>query len=278
MRKPLKSGTPIDPKRIKRWTDLFGAYRSAVTPNTIEGWLGQFSQPDKDLAARVLDVVEFYGQAQIHAAYRQSLGSLTGWHINKGERAGVWRFAAMSGSAGESADGMLYHFRIANNLDAKRHNELFVARRDLFVQKLGAKDTVVLLDDFSGTGTQVCDAWNDPQTAFGEMLADVGRIFLVLVAATRVAKRKIAHETRLAVLPSHELGPGDNIFSSDCNHFTVADQTRLLHYCKQASNSAPRGWGDSGLVVVFQHRTPNNSIPILHADHERWTGLFPRHD
>jgi hypothetical protein len=29
---------------------------------------------------------------------------------------------------------------------------------------------------------------------------------------------------------------------------------------------------------VFQHRSPNNSIPILHADHERWTGLFPRHD
>jgi hypothetical protein len=28
--------------------------------------------------------------------------------------------------------------------------------------------------------------------------------------------------------------------------------------------------------VVFQQRPPNNSTPILHADHSRWAGLFHR--
>jgi hypothetical protein len=263
---------------MTHWIARFGAYRSPVTRLTIEGWLGQFDQADKDLAARVLDVVEFYGQVQIHAAYRQALGALSGWHVAKTRRAGEWRFAAMSGSAGESGDGMLYHFRVANNLDGKKFNDLFIARRDLVSQKLGNNDTVVLLDDFSGTGQQICDAWNNPETAFGELLAGVGRIYLVLVAVTSHAWKKIRSETPLSVLPSHELTDGDNIFSMDCKHFTTLERARLLHYCTRASKKAPQGFGNCGLVLVFQHRTPNNTIPILHADNANWSGLFPRHD
>ena len=50
----------------------------------------------------------------------------------RAKRKGRWRFAAMSGSAGESGDAMLYQFRIANGLDARGFNELFVSRSDLF--------------------------------------------------------------------------------------------------------------------------------------------------
>lgn len=271
-------GAPVNPKRMRQWTDRFGAYRSAVTKQTIEAWIDQFDNPDKDLAARVLDVVEFYGQAQIHSAYRQALNSLPGWDSAKARRTGIWRFAAMSGSAGESGDSMLYQFRVANGLDSARFRELFVARRDLVSQKLGPNDTVVLLDDFSGTGKQVCDAWADPQTAFGELLAGVGRVYLLLVAATNHARSRITEETSLIVLPAYDLDDRDNIFSDRCTHFNAQERDRLLHYCRQASREMPRGYGNCGLVVVFQHRTPNNTIPILHAENGRWSGLFPRHD
>jgi hypothetical protein len=160
----------VDAKRFKRWIDRFGSYRAGIINVTIQGWLHQFDKKDRDLAARVLDAVEFYGQAQIHAAYRQVLDALPRWHKLSAKRKGRWRFAAMSGSAGESGDAMLYQFRIANGLDAKGFNELFVSRSDLFrqpmlpdddPQKLGKDDVVVLLDDFSGTGTQV------PQVCLG---------------------------------------------------------------------------------------------------------------
>ncbi|MGB7157545.1 MAG: hypothetical protein WBD40_05735 [Tepidisphaeraceae bacterium] len=249
-----------------------------MTRATIEDWIDLFDDHDRDLAARVLDVVEFYGQAQIHAAYRQALGSLRDWNATKSKRSGQWRFAAMSGSAGESGDSMLYQFRVANNLDGSRFSDLFIARRDFVREKLGPQDTVVLLDDFSGTGKQVCDAWSNPQTAFGELLAGVGRVYLVLVAATRQAKKRISNETSLSVLPAHDLDDRDNIFSNDCAHFTANDRKRLLHYCTRASEATPLGFGECGLVVVFQHRTPNNTIPILHAVHADWSGLFPRHD
>ena len=287
MKRPLAPGTAIDAKRYKRWISRFGSYRAGIINVTIESWLGQFDEPDQDLADRVLDAVEFYGQSQIHAAYRQALAALDGWHRSTTRRRGQWRFAAMSGSAGESGDAMLYQFRVANGLDAKSLNELFVSRSDLFrqpmlpdddPQKLGQDDVVVLLDDFSGTGKQVCDAWNDPQTSFGALLAGVGKVYLIVVAASRTARRRISHETALCLVHGHELRESDNVFSDDCKNFTKADRVKLLHYGEIADKKHPMGFGDSGLVVVFQHRSPNNSIPILHADHSRWTGLFPRHD
>jgi hypothetical protein len=234
-----------------------------------------------------LDTVEYYGQSQAHAAYRDVLAALDGWHKSASKRKGRWLFAAMSGSAGESGDAMLYQFRVANGLDARQMNELFVSRSDLFrqpllpdddVRKLGKDDVVVLLDDFSGTGSQVCDAWNDPETSFGALLAGVGKIYLIVVAASKAARKRIADETSICLVPAHELREHDNVFSDHCPHFTKADRVRLLHYGKIADKKRPRGFGDCGFVVVFQHRTPNNSIPILHVDHSKWTGLFPRHD
>jgi hypothetical protein len=287
VKRPFAPDTPIDAKRYKRWTSRFGSYREGITNVTIEGWLENFEDEDHDLAARVLDTVEFYGQSQIHAAYRQALAGLPDWHKLASKRKGQWRFAAMSGSAGESGDAMLHHFRVANELDTKGFNEFFVSRSDLFrqpmlpendPQKLGKDDVVVLLDDFSGTGTQVCEAWNDPATSFGALLAGVGRVYLILVAVSKAARRKISSETTISLVPAHELHESDDVFSDKCKHFTNADRVKLLHYGKIADKRCPKGFGDCGFVVVFQHRPPNNSIPILHADHSKWTGLFPRHD
>lgn len=289
MRHPGARGTAIDTKRYKQWTSRFGSYRSGVNNLAIDNWLQQFEEADRDLAARILDAVDFYDQGRIHAAYQKTLKTLElqGWHKSASKRRGHWRFAAMSSSAGESGDAMLHNFRVANGLDSKIFNELFVSRSDLFrlpmlpdgdPNKLGPNDVVILLDDFSGTGTQVCDAWNDPVTSFGALLAGVGKVYLVVIAASNLARQKISSETEISLLPSNELDESDNVFSGYCKHFTKADKDKLLQYGKIASTRNPKGFGDCGFVVVFQHRPPNNSIPILHADHQRWTGLFPRHD
>jgi hypothetical protein len=289
MRAPLAPGTAIDEVRYSEWISRFGHYRDAITPVTIESWLKQFKDKDgdKDLAARILDAVEFYGQSQIRAAFREVLKAMPGWDLVASKRTGKWRFAAMSGSAGESGDAMLYEFRIANGLTSKRFEGLFASRSDLFRQpglpkddphRLGANDTVVLVDDFSGTGTQICDAWNDPATSFGTLLAGVGTVYMVLVAASKAARKRILDETLLTPVPAYELRDTDSVFSERCVHFTKADQDRLLHYGKKADRKNPKGFGGCGFVVVFQHRPPNNSIPILHRRHSGWRGLFPRHE
>jgi len=168
---------------------------------------------------------------------------------------------------------MLHKFRHANNLASRSHNELFVHRSDLLREGLGKDDTVVLVDDFVGTGSQVCEAWG---TTFGELLAEVGKVYLVVVAARGQAMERVREETDLEIIPHIELTGKDNVFA--CNHFNNRDRSCLEHYGKKADPKIPKGYGDCGLVMVFAHSCPNNTIPILHAKCRKWEGLFRRYD
>ena len=275
MRKPRPEKTPIDTKRLQSWISDFGAYRHAVTRASIEDWLDQFKKRDHDLAARVLDAVEFYGNDRIGVAFRKSLQAIPGWDKRPSARQGRWRFVAYSASSGESGGSMLYQFRLANRLDGKTHNQMFIYPSQLVLQRLGPDDTVVLVDDFVGTGDQVCEAWNE---SFAELVAGAGRVYLVVIGAVTGARRRVREETEVRLVPSHEFNEADNLFSDRCTRFPKREKGRLLAYNKRADKRHPRGYGDCGLIVVFQHRCPNNSVPMLHANHSRWTGLFPRHD
>ena len=278
---PKARGKPIDGARMRSWHDRFDGYRVAVTDDRVRGWLRNFKDEDTDVGARVLDAVTFLKSEDMEAALRNMVGRLPGWHRSKAQRRGQWRFVAFSISAGESGDSMLHRSRTALGLTGKQHNVLFIHKAELMRADLGTDDSVVFFDDFAGTGQQACRAWHgDPETkitGLAELLPGSPKTYLILVAAGRRAVDRISQETKLKVMTSHVLGTSDDIFSGECQHFSNAEKASLLAYCKKADRKNPRGYGDCGFVIVLAHRTPNNSIPVLHANHDQWRGLFPRH-
>lgn len=275
MRRPRLSGEPINADRMQSWLADFAGYRVNVNEGRIDRWLGQFDRDHQDVAARLLDAVEFVTAEQIAEAYRQTLGTLPRWNRSAARRQGRWRFVPFSFSAGESGDSMLHAFRVANGLQHHRYNELFVHLRDLPGQALGEDDTVVFVDDFSGTGDQAIKNWNG---VLAELLPQEPSSFLLLVAAGAGARRRINAETSLTAVPHSVLGNADNLFHERCRHFTEAEKRTLLAYCERAARREPRGYGECGFVLVLSHRCPSNSIPILHVSHRRWEGLFRRQD
>jgi hypothetical protein len=170
---------------------------------------------------------------------------------------------------------MLHQFRLANNLDHRRHNEMFIHRSELISQRLAGEDTVVLLDDLTSTGEQVCNAWNEH---FNELVAGVGQIFLMVVVAGKEARKRILQETDLRLVAGNVLDDSDNLFSPHCSCFTKTEKSTLLEYAEIADRQQPKGYGDCGLLLVFQHRCPNNTVPFLHRNSRKWTGLSLRHD
>jgi hypothetical protein len=72
------------------------------------------------------------------------------------------------------------------------------------------------------------------------------------------------------------LGGQDNTFSPACIHFSDDEKEAVFRYCKRANRQEPKGFCDCGLLIVFSHRCPSNSVPALHAANDRWQGLFPR--
>lgn len=273
MRAPKARNSPIDKARKDAWLDDFAAYRATVNQARIDAFLRQFDAQDLDVAARVLDCVDFFGPEKIANAYRTVLGALPGWNKMATQRTGEWRFAAMSTTAGESGDSMLHQFRAANGMSGSRFARMFIHRSELVTQGLGADDSVVFLDDFVGTGNQVVTAWEND---FAELVAGIGNVYLMLVGACRAGFDRVKTETDLKIRAARIFKGRDNFFSADCRHFTPAEKKTFQKYCTRANAQSPAGYGDCGLMVVFSHGCPNNSVAALHAKHRQWRGLFPR--
>lgn len=272
MRRPRRAGSPINSRRLEQWRRRFEGYRQGVTEQKLLDWIGQFVDADQDLAARVLDVVEFVSPAEIDAAFRQLLQRLPGWSPDESQRRGRFAFVAFSSSAGESGDSMLHRFRLANELNSAKHKRLFLARSEIVRERLGAEDTLVFIDDFVGSGRQATTAWG----VFEELTFGVGNIYLMTVAAYTVGLEKIRKETSMVPMCHRELKLRDSLFNDSCKHFDHGEKGKLLTYCKKASRSNPRGFGNCGLLIVLAHQCPNNSIAILHNDSDAWMPLFPR--
>ena len=275
MKQPKDRNLPIDVVRMGEWLNDFSGYRININEGRIDRWLQQFDGNDHDLAARILDAVDFITEQQMTHAFRNILNGLDGWNSNSDRRAGKWRFVAFSQSAGESGDTMLYKFRHANNLAGNQYNKLFIHISDLLREGLGPNDTIVFIDDFSATGTQVCKAWKEQ---IQELLPDDPRIYLVLIITSVYARERILDETDMIAISHFELRESDNIFSNECTYFDDNEKSTLLSYCTKADKSNPKGYGDCGFIIVFAHTCPNNSIPILHVRNRQWEGLFRRYD
>jgi hypothetical protein len=272
MRRPCAPGTDISVGRLGTWLNRFRFYRQPPDEVADKSWIASFRVGDRDVAARILDCVEVVSESEIHKGFRVALGGLPGWSPDPKARVGRWFFLGFGGPS-ESGQVMLRMFREANRLTRKTYNDLFCNLSDLPSKKLTTEDSIVFVDDFSGTGDQVVRMWE----TIKEVAAADAKFFLIVTAATRLAVDRIAAETGLRLVSGTTLECEDNVFDSRCSHFSDADRQTIERYGKRADRIRPKGYGDCGLLFVLSHKTPNNTIPILHSNHPKWHGLFPRH-
>ena len=262
----------MTPEKIEEWFNRFVFYRHPPSREDIATWLELFAKADQPIAAKILDSTELISEADIQRGYRDALESIEGWHRRKADRMGEWVISGFGGP-GESGAEMLRKFREANRLSSASFDYLFATAAELPEKQLTEDDTVVFVDDFSGTGEQIENLWGKHVE-----LASGARSFLILTAATEGAIEKIMELEYLEeLLLSRVISRDSDIFADDNPVFSEAEKERVFPYCKRADRKRPKGFGDCGLLFVLSHKTPNNSLPILHANSSSWRGLFPRY-
>ncbi len=261
----------ITSEQLTQWYDSFRFYRHPPSRAEIIHWLRQFDDGDVHLASKVLDNVILVSDRDIQQGYHDALSGLPGWHADQARRIGRWAFVGLGGQA-ESGPAMLHMFREANNLTSDNHQGLFVTPAELPEMKLTAHDTVVFVDDFAGTGTQFSNRWE----IYKELIAGEAKVHLFLAAATADAMGLLRPLSDIIVQARLVLPQSANIFAAENTDFSEEEKASVLGYCKKADRRKPRGWGDCGLLVVISRKTPNNTIPILHAASKKWSPVFPR--
>lgn len=262
----------LDNTRLQHWLDNFRFYRNPPDRARIEDWLAQFSEDHREIAKRVLDRIQVVSDSDILIGYRDFLTQCAGWHQSPAVRQGTWYFIGFGGP-GESGPSMVRLFREANRLNAQKYDSLFVTIRDLPSLKLTAADTVVFIDDISGSGDQVCRLWPMIQ----ELMASEARSVLLLTAVTYRAADRIGRETELEIRFRDFLGTELDFFHVDFLGFSKEEKDIIAAYCATADSANPKGYGECGLLYVLAHKTPNNCLPIVHAYKAAWRGVLPRY-
>jgi len=251
-------------KPLTELAEHFAQYGNVDRP-AIRAWLNQFKGNHKEIGLKLLRAIKWYDKTRVNIGLQTLLNEVK--RIESDGLEGI--FFSSLGIAGKSGHEILTMFRRANGMSTRRYDEKFKYKTDFGL--LPEDSTVILLDDFIGTGKQAFDYLK----VIKEIRPDGVRFKLAVLVGCEEGIREI-EKSGYTVITVDALSSRDKIFSRNNTEFTKKEKEVLKSYC-QLATEYPTGYGDSQAYIVFHYRTPNNTISILRANNARWLGLFPRH-
>lgn len=196
------------------------------------------------------------------------------------------------GKPGKSGAAISYwiHGLMKRN-DLQRMNfhssvEAFISYRNSVAWET-LNDVVVCVDDFIGSGGSVVEALSlNKKRVRPEVLSDAysGRLYVVAAVVMDNGYSKITKDISGVVIlgDSHCKGfdPHKKVFGSYFK--TKAVRELCYKYGEQLYKGCPLGYENTQSLVLMQHSSPNNTIPVLWSDNQyqgrNWNPLVPRNN
>lgn len=149
------------------------------------------------------------------------------------------------------------------------------------------KDIVVYVDDFIGSGGSVVTALSlEEKIVRPEVLSDAssGRLYVIAAIVMDNGYSKISQDISGAIifgdLHCKGFDPHKKVFGSYFK--TKAVREMCYKYGEQLYKGCPLGYKNTQSLVLMQHSSPNNTIPVLWSDNQyqgrNWNPLVPRNN
>lgn len=269
------------------------------------GWLNNFDENEKEVAAVILDYFVFFTDSMIdelvNAAVCQASYEIkkriAGWDYEK-LYTECW-YSYMPGTYRASESGHIFPRKLNKCLDIP--TEIIIDHHDLLKKVSLASEpmVIIMVDDFVGSGEQCIDLWNRhregpagtyPPT-FGEICKEKRHtvVYAPLVANKEGFNRIIQQCDCLSVTPVHLLGEEYNLFNSNCpcwhgDYDLFFQGIGLLNrkseelgismdFCDEVS---VRGYRAQGLALAFYDSVPDAIPAIFYWDKNNWKPLVHR--
>jgi hypothetical protein len=258
---------------IEELVQTFSDYMplSGVSQSRIVNWLGQFRPEHTALALQVAKSIQYYGSHSVDGNLR-ALGKAILWHIRHEAIPFNGVFYVPVGSVAESGQDIARRYRNVNGM--QRRKDQFVHIRELPEKLFEHQRTmVVFLDDFVGTGNEVCGFWRE---AAEGLVPEYVPIYLGVIAAYADGIKRIEEECPITVVTIHELDSRHKLIDAANTAFTQLEKDVLEQYCQQWGN-CPLGYCDMGALVSFFHGTPNDAPSLIRGSRKQrpYRGLLP---
>lgn len=268
----------------KRIEDIVSVrFHNQITPYDVIRWLFNFDDEDVELAVQLLEHVVFLRDDDVKGRLYEQVMKLP-----KDRKKHIVPLGK-PGKSGAAISYWIHGLMKRNDLQSMNFNssvEAFISYRNSVAWKT-LNDVVVYVDDFIGSGGSVVEALSlDKKRVRPEVLSDAcsGRLYVVAAIVMDNGYCKITKDISGAVIlgDSHCKGfdPHKKIFGSYFK--TKAVREMCYKYGEQLYKGCPLGYKNTQSLVLMQHSSPNNTVPVLWSDNQYqgriWTPLVPRNN
>lgn len=268
-------------KRIENIVSV--RFYNQITPYDVIRWLFNFDDEDVELAVQLLEHVVFLRDDDVKGRLYEQVMKLPKDRT---------KHIVPLGKPGKSGAAISYwiHGLMKRN-DLQRMNfhssvEAFISYRNSVAWET-LNDVVVYVDDFIGSGGSVVEALSlDKKKVRPEVLSDAssGRLYVIAAIVMDNGYSKISQDISGVVIlgNSHCKGfdPHKKVFGSYFK--TKAVRELCYKYGEQLYKDCPLGYENTQSLVLMQHSSPNNTIPVLWSDNQyqgrNWNPLVPRNN
>lgn len=241
-------------------------------------WVLQFDSEDYSLAVRLIENLDVLGSVQVRSALEVAHTKLVRKISEKGfpMKGDNTLFAAVGNSA-KSGALIAYHYRVTADIPENS----FVESDEEDQLDLSKIENIVLVDDIIGSGKTIAKE----VSRVAEEVYSLSRsrnIFVLTVAGYDEGIKHVIEETGASVVTALEYNAKDTVANLDAVFYQgmpVSERSialeKIKRYCKVLSRSS-LGFAELGGLLVFDHNTPNTTLPIIWSNSKGWLPLFPR--
>lgn len=250
-------------------------FYNRITERNVYDWLRNFEQEEVEYAIEVIKHIEYYREDDIINILTEALNP----YINQTDKN---LHIVPIGKAGKSGQMVVYIIQgILKPLFAQRQRfHYYPDIEKVAVEQLKENDVLFYVDDVIGTGNTFAKyvKKNDKvRTSLDETFT--AEVILLCIATTMGGKVRLERD-----YPSLKLIGEEKRKAFDVDRSCFGGYYRMLpirefafKYGKKiAGKDCALGYENSQLLIVFSHAVPNNSLPILWKQTDKFTPLVPR--
>lgn len=242
-----------------------------ISVDSIREWSEQFGKKNQKLVLKILNNITYYSATSIREMVDE-LVQLVCKKLKSSDRnkilfvpiGGPYQGSAIMARALQSCRGI-------SRKQIKNQTELATIPKKINIS------AIVFLDVFSGTGRQISEWWENMETLLLPWSHRSVKLILGILTLNYKAAKTLKNIPADTIYVSF-LDITYNVLSNKSKIFMPSEKKLLKKYCKQTKCSPEFLYGmeECGLLVVFKHSCPNNSLPIVWYNSDRWKNIFLR--
>ena len=268
----------------KRIEDIVSVrFYNQITPYDVIRWLFNFDDEDVELAVQLLEHVVFLRDDDVKGRLYEQVMKLPK------DRTKHIVPLGKPGKSGAAISYWIHGLMKRNDLQCMNFHssvEAFISYRNSVAWET-LNDVVVYVDDFIGCGGSVVDALSlEENIVRPEVLSDAssGRLYVVAAVVMDNGYSEITKDISGAIILGDSyckgFDPHKKVFGSYFK--TKAVREMCYKYGAQLYKGCPLGYKNTQSLVLMQHSSPNNTVPVLWSDNQyqgrKWIPLVPRNN